>query len=68
MNIALKLYKIHEKYTKNANMIHTYQRVCLLHDVSILYSFSLHQGFVQLGFTVKVFNEVVIIDQKQSTS
>ena len=24
MNLALKLYKIHEKYTKNANMIHTY--------------------------------------------
>ena len=24
MNQELKLYKIHEKYTKNANMIHTY--------------------------------------------
>ena len=24
MNLALKLYKIHEKYTKNVNMIHTY--------------------------------------------
>ena len=25
MNLALKLYRIHERYTKNANMIHTYQ-------------------------------------------
>ena len=24
MNLALKLYKMYEKYTENANMIHTY--------------------------------------------
>ena len=29
MNLALKFYKIHEKYTKNANMIHTYHLLAI---------------------------------------
>ena len=43
MNLALKLYKIHEKYTKNVNMIHTYhllaKNYCLgLFDLKLMNS------------------------------
>ena len=34
----------------------------LIHDVSVLHSFSLHSGFVSLNFTSEVFNKTFVID------
>ena len=51
------IYKIRIRQLKDIGM-----RVCLGHDASILYYFSICLGFIPLGFTIKVFNEALLTD------